>query len=80
MKPEVQAILNGKNQNVNQVEPLLSEALMEMVTAVRNKEGEELAGIMNFHYMEITTLMRKAAAIGYSEADNQPHGDEHQAD
>lgn len=65
---EIQLILNGHNKNVKQAEDLLAEPLMKMVKNCGGKEGEELAGTMNFWWMEIVGILRKAAAIGYNEA------------
>lgn len=52
---------------------------MKMVSDMKNKEGEEAAGTMNYWWMEIVDILRKAAAIGYSEAifDLKEGGDKH---
>ena len=61
----IQLILNGHNEQISKIEPMLSKALMDMYMDCKDKHDEELAGTMNFWYMEITTLIRKAGAIGY---------------
>lgn len=67
---EIQLILNGHNEEVKKAERLLIDLLMKMVYETRGKEGEELAGMLNFWLMEFRTILRKAAAIGYAEADH----------
>ncbi len=62
---EVQLILNGHNEQVDKVEDLLTEKLIDFANEVEGKDAEERAGIMNFYYVEICELIRKAAAIGY---------------
>jgi len=63
-----QLILNGHNKQVKKAERPLAELLMKMVAECEGKKGEERAGLMNFHWMEIVSLLRKAAAIAYMEA------------
>ena len=64
---KAQLILNGHNEQVERVVSLLGQAIGDLVKDVQGKTGEELAGIMNFHYMELTQIVRKGGAIGYME-------------
>jgi hypothetical protein len=62
---EAMRIRNGHNFEVKKVEDLVARQLMKMITACKGKEGEEQAGIMSFYWMEIVTIVREAAAVGY---------------
>ena len=68
IEKQLQRILNGHSENVREIEQLLAEPLNKLVQETQGKKDEELAGIMNFYWMEIVQIVRKSAAIGYLEA------------